>query len=76
MKLVNTDRGHDGAHRHHERLRDSTPQPALPLGTYTVQITDQGFKTENVKGLVLHVSDALTVNRLAVDGQRQRDGDC
>jgi len=36
---------------------------SLPLGTYTVQISDQGFKSENVKGLVLHVADALTVNR-------------
>jgi len=35
----------------------------LPLGTYTVEIEDQGFKTEDVKGLVLHVSDQLTVNK-------------
>ena len=35
----------------------------LPLGTYTVEVTDQGFRTEDVRGLVLHVSDALTVNR-------------
>lgn len=35
----------------------------LPLGTYTVEIADQGFKTADVKNLVLHVNDELTVNR-------------
>lgn len=61
VNLVNTDRG--------ETVRTVTTNGSgfytatnLPLGTYTVQISDQGFKSENVKGLVLHVSDALTVN--------------
>ncbi len=41
----------------------------LPLGAYSVKITDPGFKTETVTGLVLHVSDALTVNRALTTGQ-------
>ena len=41
---------------------------SLPLGTYTVRISDQGFKTEEVTGLVLHANDALTVNRTLVPG--------
>ncbi len=41
---------------------------SLPLGTYTVEIADQGFKTEAVTDLVLHVNDALTVNRALVPG--------
>ena len=36
---------------------------ALPLGHYSVQITDQGFKASSVTGLELHVNDAITVNR-------------
>jgi Carboxypeptidase regulatory-like domain/TonB-dependent Receptor Plug Domain/TonB dependent receptor len=36
---------------------------SLPLGTYTVTITDAGFKTESVTDLVLHANDTLTVNR-------------
>jgi uncharacterized surface anchored protein len=63
VKLINTDRG--------TTIRTLTTNgagfytgTALPLGTYTVQIVDQGFKTESVTGIVLHVSDALTVNRL------------
>ena len=41
---------------------------ALPLGNYTVKIADTGFKSESVSGIVLHVSDALTVNRSLVAG--------
>lgn len=62
VKLINTDRG--------ATIRTVTTNSSgfytatsLPLGTYTVEIADQGFKTENVKGLVLHVADQLTVNR-------------
>src|SRR5215831_9404107 len=62
VKLINTDRG--------TTVRTVTTNSsgfytanALPLGTYTVQIQDQGFKSESVTGLVLHVNDALTVNR-------------
>ena len=62
VKLINTDRGHT--------VRTVTTNNAgyytateLPLGTYTVRIEDQGFKSDSVTGLVLHVNDALTVNR-------------
>ena len=41
---------------------------ALPLGTYSVKITDVGFKSSTVSGLVLHVGDALTVNRSITAG--------
>jgi Carboxypeptidase regulatory-like domain/TonB dependent receptor len=41
---------------------------SLPLGTYSVKVEDVGFKTEVVTGLVLHVSDALTVNRTLTPG--------
>lgn len=41
---------------------------SLPLGTYTVRVTDTGFKTEQVTGLVLHANDALTVNRTLEPG--------
>jgi len=67
VKLINTDRG--------ETIRTVSTNGAgfytgtsLPLGTYTVQVADQGFKTVNVKGLVLHVNDALTVNRTLATG--------
>src|ERR1700759_1966768 len=67
VKLINTDRG--------TTVRSLTTNgagfytgTALPLGTYTVQIIDQGFKTESVTGIVLHVNDALTVNRLLAAG--------
>jgi hypothetical protein len=43
----------------------------LPLGNYTVKITAGGFKAEEVTGLVLHVSDALTVNRALVVGSAE-----
>jgi Carboxypeptidase regulatory-like domain/TonB-dependent Receptor Plug Domain len=67
VTLTNTDRG--------ENIRvlktSSTgffTAESLPLGTYTVTISDSGFKTEVVTGLVLHVNDALTVNRTLVPG--------
>ncbi|GGH08936.1 hypothetical protein GCM10011586_26730 [Silvibacterium dinghuense] len=41
---------------------------ALPLGHYTIQISDNGFKTELISGITLHVADALTVNRSLVPG--------
>jgi hypothetical protein len=60
--LVNTDRNHvertvttSGA--------GSYTATSLPLGTYTVKVSDAGFKSSVVTGLVLHVGDALTVNR-------------
>src|SRR3569833_1589369 len=62
VTLTNTDRGQD--------LRTLKTNSAgfftagsLPLGTYSVTFSAQGFRAENVKGLVLHVNDALTVNR-------------
>ena len=62
VKLINTDRG--------QTIRTLTTNaagfytaPALPLGTYTVEVSRGSFRTVDVKGLVLHVSDALTVNR-------------
>jgi hypothetical protein len=65
--LTNTDRGQD--------VRTLTTNSAgfytatsLPLGTYTVKVSDGGFKNEVVTGLVLHVNDALTVNRSLVAG--------
>jgi hypothetical protein len=67
VTLTNTDRGED--------IRTMTTNsagyytaPSLPLGTYTVKVEDKGFKTEAVTGLVLHVADALTVNRTLVPG--------
>ena len=67
IKLINTDRN--------VTVRAVTTNNAgfytatsLPLGTYTVEVTDQGFKKQNVTGLVLHANDALTVNRGLVPG--------
>jgi hypothetical protein len=62
IELINTDRG--------ATIRTLTTNSAgfftgtsLPLGTYTVHIVDAGFKPVNVTDIVLHVNDALTVNR-------------
>ncbi len=41
---------------------------SLPLGNYSVKVVDAGFKTEDVTGVVLHVNDALTINRTLVPG--------
>jgi hypothetical protein len=67
VTLTNTDRGQD--------LRVLTTgssgfytATSLPLGTYTVKVTDPGFKTETVTGLQLHAADALTVNKVLVAG--------
>jgi hypothetical protein len=35
---------------------------SLPLGHYVVKVADQGFKSETISGIQLHVGDALTVN--------------
>src|ERR1700722_12214405 len=69
VTLINTDRNHE------ERTLTTSSAgfytaTALPLGTYTVKITDPGFKTETVTGLALHVSDALTVNRSLSPGNQ------
>ena len=70
VRLTNTDRGQD--------IRNLTTNSAgfytatsLPLGTYSVKVTASGFKSEVVTGLVLHVSDALTVNRTLVVGNAE-----
>lgn len=65
--LTNTDRNHV------ERTLTSSSAgtysaTSLPLGTYSVKISDGGFKTSSVTGLVLHVGDALTVNRALTAG--------
>ncbi|PYT55570.1 MAG: hypothetical protein DMG43_02690 [Acidobacteria bacterium] len=36
--------------------------PDLPLGTYRIHVTHEGFKGETHTGLVLHVADSLVVN--------------
>ncbi len=67
VTLTNTDRGQDL-----RVLRTSGggyfTATSLPLGTYTVKVTNPGFKTETVTGLVLHAADALTVNRTLITG--------
>ena len=67
VTLTNTDRGQD--------VRTLTTNSSgfytatsLPLGLYTVKVTASGFKSEVVTGLVLHVNDALTVNRALAVG--------
>src|SRR5712675_3329694 len=67
VTVTNTDRGQD--------VRTVTTNSAgfytatsLPLGTYSVKVSASGFKSEVVTGLVLHVNDALTVNRTLVVG--------
>ena len=62
VTLVNTDRGNT------ERTLTTTSAgfytaTSLPLGTYTVRISDAGFKTEEITGLVLHVDENATVSR-------------
>ena len=68
VTLTNTDRG--------RALRTLTTNSAgfytatsLPLGTYSVRVSAGGFSNEVVTGLVLHVNDALTVNRTLVVGR-------
>ncbi len=72
VTLTNTDRGQD--------IRTIITSgngfytgTSLPLGTYTVKISSQGFKTESITGLVLHVNDALTVNRTMTIGSSDQE---
>ena len=65
--LTNTDRNHV------ERTLTTNSSgfytaTELPLGTYSVTISDTGFKTETVTHLVLHVADRLTINRALENG--------
>lgn len=67
VTLTNTDRGVDIRVVKTDNAGFYTAG-SLPLGTYKVTISDTGFKTEAVTGLVLHANDALTVNRTMVLG--------
>ena len=67
VTLTNTDRG--------ETIRVLKTNSAgfytagsLPLGTYSVTVSDQGFKTETVSAIQLHAEDSLTVNRSLAPG--------
>lgn len=67
VTLTNTDRG--------ETIRVLKTNSAgfytagsLPLGTYSVSVSDQGFKTETVSGIKLHAEDSLTLNRSLAPG--------
>ncbi len=62
VTITNTDRNHV------ERTTTTNSSgfytaTALPLGHYSVQITESGFKSSAVTGLELHVNDELTLNR-------------
>ena len=72
VTLTNTDRGQDV--RTLTTNRDGFyTATSLPLGTYTVKVEATGFKTDSMTGLVLHVNDAVTVNRkLAVGSTSQQ----
>jgi hypothetical protein len=67
VTLTNTDRGAVAATRKTNSAGFYTAE-FLPLGAYSVTVAAPGFKTETVKGLALHVADALTVNRSLVPG--------
>lgn len=67
VTLTNTDRDHV------ERVLTTDSKgfyagTSLPLGTYSVKVAQSGFRTEIETSLVLHVSDALTVNRTLAVG--------
>lgn len=71
VELINTDRG--------ETVRTLTTNSSgfyiatsLPLGTYTVKITQPGFKAEQVADIVLHVDDRLTISRQLTVGSEQQ----
>jgi len=69
--LSNTDRGQD-LRTLQTNATGFYTATSLPLGTYTIKVSAPGFKTDTVTGLVLHVEDALTVNRqLAVGGSTE-----
>ena len=44
---------------------------SLPLGTYTIEVTNPGFQTVSVVGLVLHVDDNLNISRKLTIGDQQ-----
>ncbi|HXS77171.1 MAG TPA: carboxypeptidase regulatory-like domain-containing protein [Terracidiphilus sp.] len=67
VTLTNTDRGQEIRVLKTNSTGFFTAS-SLPLGTYTVSISSQGFKTDTLTGLVLHANDALTVNRSLMPG--------
>ena len=67
VTFTNTDRGAVQATRKTNSAGFYTAE-SLPLGTYSVTIASNGFKTETITGLVLHAADTLTVNRSLVPG--------
>ena len=70
VTLTNTDRGQD-IRKLSTNSAGFYTATSLPLGTYSVKVTSSGFKSELVTGLVLHVNDALTVNRTLVVGNAE-----
>ena len=70
VTLTNTDRGQD-IRKLFTNSAGFYTATSLPLGTYSVKVTSSGFKSELVTGLVLHVNDALTVNRTLVVGNAE-----
>jgi hypothetical protein len=69
VELINTDRG-DIERTLTTNSAGFYTATSLPLGNYTVKITDKGFKTEDITGLVLHVEDTLTVNHALAAGNQ------
>jgi len=46
---------------------------ALPVGTYTVKVTNAGFGQETVNGIVLHANDTLTINSSMKPGAAEQN---
>jgi outer membrane receptor protein involved in Fe transport len=70
VTVTNTDRGQD-VRTVKTNSAGFYTATSLPLGTYSVKVSSGGFKSEAVTGLVLHVNDALTVNRTLVVGNAE-----
>ncbi len=67
VTITNTDRGADVRVLATNAAGFYTAR-SLPLGTYTVKVSNTGFKSEEVTGLVLNANDTLTVNRTLKPG--------
>ena len=72
VTLINTDKGETVRLVSTDRSGFFTAT-SLPLGTYTVKLASEGFQTEDITGLVLHVNDALTVNRRLTIGSSAQE---
>ena len=61
VEVINTDRG---VTVRNVTTNDSGYYTArsLPIGTYSVRVTNSGFGQQNVSGIVLHANDTLTIN--------------